>query len=125
MSELFDKYSWLACGSLSNINAKMFNSIKDRKIVLYPDLSLDQKAFNKWHEKGDQLGKKGFDISVSHLLEEKSTVTQKEHGLDIADFFIQNRRSLSRNSGICNRLRSKNPNFEKLIKTFDLIVPHD
>jgi len=125
MSELFDKYLWLACGSLSNINVKMFNSIKDRKIVLYPDLSTDQKAFVTWNTKSNLLQKKGFNISVSHLLEEKSTVTQKEHGLDIADFFIQNRRSLSRNSGIYNWLRTKNSSFEKLIKTFDLIVPSD
>ena len=125
MSELFDKYIWLSCGSISNINSKMFQPIKDRKIILYPDLSIDQKAFINWKEKSDQLDENGFDISVSHLLEEKSTVVQRGHGLDIADFFIQNRKSLSRNSGIYNWLRSKNPSFEKLIKTFDLIVPSD
>jgi len=125
MSELFDKYLWLSCGSLSNINIKMFHSIKGRKIILYPDLSKDQKAFNKWNEKSDQLSKNGFDISVSHLLEEKSTVQQKEYGLDIADFFIQNRKSRTSRSELFNKLKSKNSNLEKLIETFDLMVPVD
>jgi len=125
MSELFDKYLWLACGSLSNINTKMFNPIKERKIVLYPDLSTSQKAFIKWNEKSEILKKKGFDISVSHLLEEKSTVIQKEHGLDIADFFIQNRKSLFGKTGIYNKLKAKNSNLEKLIEIFDLVIPYD
>lgn len=125
MSELFEKYLWLSCGSLSNISSKMFNPIKNRKIVLYPDLSKDQKAFNKWKEKGDQLGKHGFDISVSHLLEEKSTVIQREHGLDLADFFILNRKTSSNNQKIYNRLKTKNLNFELLVNTFDLITSYD
>ncbi|RLD86127.1 MAG: hypothetical protein DRJ07_01550 [Bacteroidetes bacterium] len=125
MSELFDKYLWLACGSLSNINVKMFNSIKDRRIVLYPDLSTDQKAFIKWNEKSKILKKKGFDISVSHLLEEKSTVTQKVDGLDIADFFIQDRRNSVNGSFIFNRLKVKNSILKQLVTTFDLIIPNN
>jgi len=123
MSELFDRYHWLACGSLSNINLKMFNGIKKRKIVLYPDLSIDQKAFINWKTKSDQLAKNGFNISVSSLLEEKCTVSQREHGLDIADFFIQNRKSISSNSDVYNRLKTKNPILKQLVNTFDLIIP--
>lgn len=123
MSELFDRYHWLACGSLSNINLKMFNSLKKRKIVLYPDLSKDQKAFINWKNKSDQLAKTGFDISVSHLLEEKGTVIQREHGLDIADFFIQNRKRSVNGSYIFNRLKDKNSILNQLVNTFDLIVP--
>ena len=125
MSELFDKYLWLACGSLSNISIKMFNPIKGRKIVLYPDLSTDQKAFTKWTEKSEILKKEGFDISVSHLLEEKSTVTQRVYGLDIADFFIQNRKRSVSTSDLFNRLKSKNSILKQLVTTFDLIIPYN
>jgi len=89
------------------------------------DLSTDQKAFTKWTEKSEILKKVGFDISVSHLLEEKSTTTQINHGLDIADFFIQNKKLRLGNSEIYNKLKSKNPNLEKLLETFDLFIPYD
>ena len=125
MSELFDKYLWLACGSLSNINSKIFNSIKGRKIILYPDLSKDQKAFVIWNTKSSLLQKKGFDISVSNLLEEKSTVTQSVYGLDIADFFIQNRKNSVNGSYIFNRLKDKNSILKQLATTFDLIIPYN
>jgi len=92
---------------------------------LYPDLFKDQKAFINWKIKSNQLAKNGFDISVSSLIEEKCTVSQREHGLDIADFFIQNRKSISSNSEVYNRLNTKNPVLKQLVNTFDLIIPYN
>jgi len=73
MSEIFNNYVWLACGSLSNLNEKMLTPIKNKKVVLYPDISINQKAFN---------------ISVSHLLEDHCSERQREKGYDIADYFL-------------------------------------
>ena len=38
MSIHFDKYIWMAAGSLSGLNEEKLTPLKNRKIVLYPDL---------------------------------------------------------------------------------------
>ena len=88
MSEIFDNYIWLACGSLSNLNEKMLHPIKNKKVVLYPDLSINQKAYKEWKTTSEKLNKKDFNISVSHLLEGHCSEQQREKGFDIADYFL-------------------------------------
>ena len=123
MSELFDKYIWLACGSLSNIKESMFLPLKARKIVLYPDISINAISTGKWSEKSKNLKKKGYNISVSTLIQENSSTHQQKQGLDIADFFICNPEKvkiLSYEDEIFNNLNKKNPLLNKLVKVFDL-----
>lgn len=88
MSEIFDNYIWLACGSLSNLNEKMLHPIKNKKVVLYPDLSINQKAYKEWKITSEKLNTKDFNISVSHLLEDHCSEQQREKGFDIADYFL-------------------------------------
>ena len=88
MSELFDKYLWLSCGSLSNLNEKMLRPIKNKNVVLYPDLSMNQKAYKEWKATSEKLNKKDFNISVSRLLEDHCSEQQREKGYDIADCFL-------------------------------------
>ncbi len=88
MSIRFPKYLWLATGGSNNIADKYFTPLKSRKIILYPDLSLDNSIFEKWNKKTIELQKFGFDISTSTLLEEIATEIDKQKGLDIADFVI-------------------------------------
>lgn len=88
MSEKFNNYVWLACGSLSNLNEKMLTPIKNKKVVLYPDLSINQRAYNEWKATSEKLNKKDFNISVSHLLEDHCSEQQREKGNDIADYFL-------------------------------------
>lgn len=93
MSILFDKYLWLACGSLSGINNEKMKVLRYRKFVLYPDLgnnSNNKTPYYLWKIKCEELKKIGFDISISDLLEQNSTQKQREKGLDIADFFTEN-----------------------------------
>ena len=56
---------------------------------------------------------------------EKGIEIQHEQGLDIADFFIQNKKLLLGNSEIYNKLKAKNSNLEKLLEIFDLVIPYD
>jgi len=88
MSIVFPKYLWLATGGSNNIADKYFTSVKDRKIILFPDLSIDNSIFDKWHQKTIELQKFGFDITTSMLLEEIANETDKQNGFDIADYFL-------------------------------------
>lgn len=88
MSIRFPKYLWLATGGSNNIADKYFTTIKNRPIILFPDLSIDNTIFEKWNKKTIELQKFGFNISSSTLLENIATKTDKQKGLDIADYFL-------------------------------------
>ncbi len=128
MSILFDKYLWLATGSLSGLNYEKLKVIKNRKIVLYPDLgnnSNKKTPYDLWKNKCSEFKKLGFDISISDLLEKKSTKKQQEKGLDIADYFMQNKRNTTaivrtKNEKTLSILQNKNNKLKLLIKRFNL-----
>ncbi len=82
MSAVMPQYIWLAVGSLNGLNSKRCNSIKDRNIILFPDLN----AFDQWEKKASDLKHDGFKIIVSDILE-RFVVNKLDKGLDLADFF--------------------------------------
>ncbi|MDR0618811.1 MAG: DUF6371 domain-containing protein [Bacteroidales bacterium] len=81
-------FLWLACGGLQNISGQIQRAasiLKGRKIVLFPDL----KAADKWKAKAQELKNTySLDISVSEYLEKQATESEKEKGLDIADYLL-------------------------------------
>ncbi|SHK64300.1 hypothetical protein SAMN04488007_3489 [Maribacter aquivivus] len=127
MSILFDKYIWLAAGSLNGINEKKLSPIKDRRIILYPDLGvsrINENPYTQWKKKSDDLFRKGYNISTSDLLESKATEEQKTKGYDIADYFLK----VNKERIIINDIKSENLNkllklniqLQNLIEVFDL-----
>ena len=84
MSGFYPAAVWLAIGSLSYLNAERLAYVKDRQIILYPDLG----AFDKWSAKAQGLSAAGFDVAVSDLLERSAAETDRAAGFDIADYFI-------------------------------------
>lgn len=81
-SALLPCYTWLACGSLTNLNARMCGPLKGRKVVLYPDLG----AYDKWCSKAGELSH--IRITVSALLEQKATTPERQQGADLADYLL-------------------------------------
>jgi type I restriction enzyme R subunit len=86
---------WLAAGNLNGLSIEKCQALKDRNVILYPDLG----AFAKWNEKAQILNSLSpsphgegsgvrYKISISTLLEDESTDTDRTSGLDIADFII-------------------------------------
>jgi hypothetical protein len=73
-------FSWLAVGSLTNLNVEKCRVLKGRTVVLYPDLS----AFEKWSTKAKELG-----FKISNLLESEATEAERMQALDLADFLIK------------------------------------
>ena len=89
-------FIWLAVGALSYLNAERLRPIRGRKIVLYPDLNAYYDRVNEqgqavkgWLSRADELRANGFHVEVSDFLEQRATDEQKQAGLDLADFLLQ------------------------------------
>ena len=78
------QFTWLAVGSLTNLNAEKCSILKGRTITLFPDLN----GFDKWSIKAKELSHLAR-FTVSDLLERKATEAEKKQGLDLADFLIK------------------------------------
>lgn len=83
-SVYFPDFIWLATGGLNNLSKSKFEDLKDRKVILYPDLG----AFDKWNEKAKEL-KTICNVSVSDYLEQVATKKERSNGLDLADYLIK------------------------------------
>ena len=77
-------FIWVAVGSLSNLNNEKCSILKGRKVVLFPDL----KGYDNWSSKAKELSKI-TTFKVSDVLEQNATESEKEQGLDLADFLIK------------------------------------
>lgn len=76
---------WLAAGNLNGLSIEKCHMLKGREIILYPDLG----GFEKWSLKAVEIQKLcGCKISISTLLDEEASYTDRINGLDIADFII-------------------------------------
>jgi hypothetical protein len=78
------EFIWLACGSVNNLNASKTKCLKGRNVVLFPDL----KCFDIWKNKIPKLTNLAT-FRVSTLLRDNATETEKNIGLDLADYLIK------------------------------------
>lgn len=83
-------FIWLAAYNLSSLKAYKCRPLAGRKVVLFPDLSNDGSAFEKWSADAARLSKEIPDASfkVSDLLERKATPAMRLKGADLADYLI-------------------------------------
>ena len=81
---------WLAVYNLSSLNVNKCKALKNRKVLLFPDLSKNGKAFELWSNKANEIQTKikGIQFHVSDLLEQLAPEQDKEQGKDIADYLI-------------------------------------
>lgn len=81
---------WLAVYNLSSLTLEKCKVLQGRDVVLFPDLSKDGKAFDLWSDKANEFNKQipGTRFIVSDLLERNATDKEREKGLDLADYLI-------------------------------------
>lgn len=86
-SVYFPELICIACGSLTNISAEKCKVLQGRNVILYPDLN----GFQKWNEKKKELSRlfPGTRFTISDLLERKANETERQQGLDLADYLIR------------------------------------
>ena len=128
MSIVFPKYLWLATGSLRGLTKEKLIPIRNSRIVLYPDLGMNDKnssPYEIWYNNHLELKQLGFDIHISDLLEKNSSKEQRIKGLDIADYFLVNQKRkptkiVTKSESEILKLYMKNKNLKTLIEVFDL-----
>jgi hypothetical protein len=91
-SVYFPKFIWLACGGLNGLTVRKCEILKNKNIVLYPDLSKPQPnkrtAFEIWKAKCQEFAHIA-NFSISDLLEVKAGEAEMEKGYDLADYLIK------------------------------------
>ncbi len=80
---LMPQYLWLATGGKSGLTSERLNSLKGRKIIVFPDID----AFKDWQQKIFTFPH--LDIRISRLLEDNATPADRETHIDLADWIIQ------------------------------------
>lgn len=93
MSEVFPKFIWMATGSLSGLNKEKLLPLKNKSIILYPDLGINTHSktpYERWESICYDLKMDGYKISISDFLERLSTEEQRQKGYDLADFILSN-----------------------------------
>lgn len=114
------EFLWLATGGLSNLTAERCVALEGRIVVLFPDLN----GFDLWSQKVKELSRlmPGTCFKVSDLLEKNATESERENGLDIADYLIEQRNPATQEENVMQLLVKKNPCLSELIKVFDLAI---
>lgn len=81
---------WLAVYNKSSLNYEKCKNLIGRKVILFPDLSINGKTFEHWKDKSVELSRKlpGSNFITSDLLEKNADKYGRELGADIADYLI-------------------------------------
>ncbi|WP_143160005.1 DUF6371 domain-containing protein [Chitinophaga jiangningensis] len=91
------EFIWLAAGSLSYLNSERTKALHGRKVVLFPDLSTDGKAFIRWQQVAKELSNFMF-IQVSDILELHATEDDRQKGCDLRDFLTHLKPAIGKDS---------------------------
>ena len=96
MSIVKPDYLWMACGSMNNFNEQFLLPVKDADIIAYPDVDYQRDkqsgksvSYELWYRTACMLNRKGWNITMSNLLEDQATTSQRLDKIDIADIAIE------------------------------------
>ncbi len=82
-SAMMPQYLWLATGGKSGLTSERLNSLKGRKIIVFPDID----AFKDWQQKIFTFPH--LDIRISRLLEDNATPADRAAHIDLADWILK------------------------------------
>jgi len=77
-------FIWLATGSLGNLTKERCQSLRGRKVVLFPDLG----GYRKWIKRSKEMDNIA-KFTTSNLLEIIATDDEREAGLDLRDYLTR------------------------------------
>ena len=85
-SFFYPKYIWLASGSLEGLSWDKCKVLKDRRVILFPDVN----GYEKWRLKARELNLRlpGATFTVDDTLERVASDEERARGIDIADRWI-------------------------------------
>lgn len=79
----FPEFIWLASGMKATLKYEYAQCLEGRAVTLFPDLG----AYKDWTKKADVLSKL-CTVSISDMLELNADESEREKGLDLADYFV-------------------------------------
>jgi len=86
-SFFYPKYIWLASGSLEGLSRDKCKVLKDRRVILFPDVN----GYDKWRLKAREMNLRyvGARFSVDDTLERVACEEERKRGIDMADRWIE------------------------------------
>ena len=109
------QFLWIASGGKNGcFNAKSLSVLRNREVVLFPDLG----ATASWKEKLSLMKALGIRASLFDFLEQQACEEDKAKGLDIADYLLKIKPTEAR----FQALIKQNPAIRKLINVFKLEI---
>ena len=86
-------YVWLASSGKENLkNPKVWEPLRGRKIILYPDLGeLDKQGltpFSYWLQLSANMAAIGYDVTVNDFMEQQADDHERAEKLDLADILL-------------------------------------
>ena len=89
LSEHFPDHLWLAAGGLSELTADKLFPLRHHRITLFPDTDTELTAYSRWYAIAQEARRRyQLDITVSSLLELRTTEEQKQRKIDLVDFLF-------------------------------------
>lgn len=83
-------YVWLSNEGSEGMNIDKCKVLKNRKVILFPDLDRKDLNYEKWSKKGEEIAKTYYaEVSVSDVLYNVATEEDREKGCDIADYLLR------------------------------------
>jgi len=86
-SFMYPKYIWLACGSLEGLNYDKCRVLKEREVILFPDVN----GYDKWRAKAREMKLRypAARFRVDSTLERTANWHERYLGIDMADRWIE------------------------------------
>lgn len=122
---VFPQYVWIATGGKHNLQPEKTKALEGKNVIMFPDTDTMGATFQLWQNKATEMAKL-CKVTVSNLLERKATPEQKEKGIDIADWLIDEIKTGALAVELTNEMQAvlmaeQLPNVHGLIKGLDLI----
>ena len=90
MSEVRPDCIWLASGGKTELNVARLKPLQGRRVILFPDTDTDGSTYREWYDVAQAAGDVyGQPFTVSAILEQHATPSQKQRKIDIADYFFE------------------------------------
>ncbi len=114
-SAYLPQFIWISTGNITGFTYERLKTLKNKKIIAFPDLG----AYDDWYKKALSMN---LNITVSDYLEINATNTEKEKGLDLADYLVK----FDYKNFICNNPQSSNTVQDSTSITYHqkLLPPH-
>lgn len=120
---IYPDYIWLATGSKSQLSMEKLKVLKNRTVMMFPDVD----GHEYWERKAGEMQEAGCNVIVSDLLELDATEEERQNKIDIADWLIRQyldkatkeENQIPKEERIKHAMNNK-PTLQSLIDAFDI-----